>query len=267
MRARLSLFGKLTLTTVTHNSYFDPKSDANAPTWFMVDVEVRHHFPPPPATKSVQGRADSALQFISRLATFVPLALLQHLATLSHSSLPSQLSSVLTPAHLSAIASSALISRGRLSVQPCSDDFYQAVCLLGENGQGWVEWWESEKGLKKKGKAEEKKVKAKGKVKAKAEEDEAVESVEDEEAEAKSGEGKANAKTEAKEGSDGEEGSKPPARQSQKKKAAVVRNKNKRVKEETNQDDKDQKAKEDGADVTASSADDIARKRPRRGQK
>lgn len=61
--------------------------------------------------------------------------------------LPPALSAYLTPTHLSAIASSALISRGRLSVQPVSDEFWDAVVLLGEQG-GWDEWeeWKEKKG-------------------------------------------------------------------------------------------------------------------------
>ncbi|GAA5886131.1 hypothetical protein JCM16303_000056 [Sporobolomyces ruberrimus] len=90
--------------------YYDPKSKPENPTWFMVDVE-----------------------FVSRLPHLVPLSLLQHLAKLD--SPPDSLSSYLTTSHLAAIADSALIKRGRLSVQPASEDFFEAVKLLGEKGE------------------------------------------------------------------------------------------------------------------------------------
>ncbi|GAA5965832.1 hypothetical protein JCM8115_003019 [Rhodotorula mucilaginosa] len=129
--------------------YYDPKSKQENPTWYMVDVE-----------------------FVSKFAHPVPLALLQLLGSLatttsttsspsssstSTSNLPASLSSYLTPSHLEAIHSSALLSRGRLSVQPVSDEFWNAVNLLGEKG-GWDEWdlWKecgASKGKKGKGKA------------------------------------------------------------------------------------------------------------------
>ncbi|BGP42420.1 hypothetical protein JCM10449v2_006425 [Rhodotorula kratochvilovae] len=113
--------------------YYDPKSKQDSPTWFMVDVE-----------------------FIAKFAHPVPLALLQHLASLSPStaSLPPALS-YLSPSHLAAIAESALIKRGRLSVQPASEGFFEAVRAMGEKGgwEGWYAWGKKGKGAKGKAKA------------------------------------------------------------------------------------------------------------------
>ncbi|GAA5836335.1 hypothetical protein JCM9279_000357 [Rhodotorula babjevae] len=158
--------------------YYDPKSKKDDPTWFMVDVE-----------------------FVTKFPHLVPLALLQSLASLapaspssSSSSAPSSLPdslSYLTATHLRAIADSALIRRGRLSVQPVEDDFFEAAKLLGERG-GW-DGWEGAKGVKglkgagKKAVKKEKEdegVKGKGKGK-KASEDEEGEAAEEEEDEVK----------------------------------------------------------------------------------
>ncbi|KAK4049562.1 hypothetical protein OIV83_004059 [Microbotryomycetes sp. JL201] len=87
--------------------YFDPKSKKDDPTWYMVDVEHP-----------------------------VSLSTLQRLSSIPHSSLPDAVKAYLTSDHQKAVASSQLLSKGRLSVQPCSDEFYEAVVLLGENG-GW----------------------------------------------------------------------------------------------------------------------------------
>ncbi|TNY17398.1 EVE domain-containing protein [Rhodotorula diobovata] len=137
--------------------YYDPKSKESNPTWFMVDVE-----------------------FVAKLEHLVPLSLLQALATLASSSpspssassspdpaLPTSLS-YLTPIHLRAIASSALIRRGRLSVQPVEDDFFEAVKLLGEQG-GWEDW---ESAKEKKGRKAAAAKAGKGKAKADDEEGE-----------------------------------------------------------------------------------------------
>ncbi|SCV70395.1 BQ2448_1789 [Microbotryum intermedium] len=97
--------------------YYDPKSLSEAPTWFMVDLE-----------------------FVERLPHMVPLKLLQTLATTDHASLPIELQQYLEPKHLEAIRDSALISRGRLSVQGCTDEFYGAVKQLGQRG-GWQDWF------------------------------------------------------------------------------------------------------------------------------
>lgn len=65
----------------------------------------------------------------------------------------------MTPTHLSAIAESALIRRGRLSVQPVEDKFFEAVNLLGEKGG-----FDDVLSEVKKGKGKMTKSKAKGKV-------------------------------------------------------------------------------------------------------
>ncbi|GAA5916149.1 hypothetical protein JCM5296_007318 [Sporobolomyces johnsonii] len=118
--------------------YYDVKSKQDDPTWFMVDVE-----------------------FVCRLPHLVPLALLQHLSTLST---PPASLSYLSPSHLSAIANSALIKRGRLSVQPAGDEFFEAVRTLGEKG-GFEGVLDEIRGAKGKG------GKGPGKTKAKAKDD------------------------------------------------------------------------------------------------
>ncbi|KAM0786665.1 hypothetical protein ACM66B_002113 [Microbotryomycetes sp. NB124-2] len=99
----------------TKSPYFDAKSTKDNPTWYMVDVEYVSHLPHP-----------------------VPLSALQNISSIPHSSLPKAVKEYLSLEHQQAIASSQLLSKGRLSVQPCTDSFYEAVLLLGENG-GWEE--------------------------------------------------------------------------------------------------------------------------------
>ncbi|GAA5863260.1 hypothetical protein JCM8547_002879 [Rhodosporidiobolus lusitaniae] len=138
--------------------YYDPKSKKDDPTWYMVDVE-----------------------FISRLPHLVPLSLLQLLSTTtSPSSLPPSLSYI-TPSSLLAISQSFLLTRGRLSVQPASEGFFEAVREMGEKGgweegegKEWVEERVREKKSRKKGKGGAKKGK-------KAEEEEEEEEKKDDE--------------------------------------------------------------------------------------
>ncbi|GAA6022830.1 hypothetical protein JCM10207_001418 [Rhodosporidiobolus poonsookiae] len=136
----------------TNHPYYDPKSKEEAPTWYMVDVE-----------------------FVCKLPHLVPLSLLQLLSTSSLSSVPPSLS-YLTPAHLSAITTSVLLTRGRLSVQPASEGFFEACREMGERG-GWEEgegreWFEGGVRAKKGGKGKVTAgAKGKGKAKAKEEED------------------------------------------------------------------------------------------------
>ncbi|TKA54044.1 hypothetical protein B0A53_03326 [Rhodotorula sp. CCFEE 5036] len=125
--------------------YYDPKSKQENPTWYMVDVEFAHPVPL------------ALLQLLGSLATTTSTTSSPSSSSTSTSNLPASLSSYLTPSHLEAIHSSALLSRGRLSVQPVSDEFWNAVNLLGEKG-GWDEWdlWKecgASKGKKGKGKA------------------------------------------------------------------------------------------------------------------
>ena len=91
--------------------YYDSKSKADAPTWFMVDVE-----------------------FVSRLPHFVPLKLLQILAT--HATPPA--CTTISQAQLDGIKQMALLNQGRLSVQPVEEIVYEAVVELGTSG-GWEE--------------------------------------------------------------------------------------------------------------------------------
>ncbi|SGY14728.1 BQ5605_C013g07061 [Microbotryum silenes-dioicae] len=102
--------------------YYDPKSSSETPTWFMIDLE-----------------------FVERLPHMVPLKLLQTLSTMEHASLPIEVKEYIKPQHLEAIRGSDLISRGRLSVQGCTDEFYGAVKQLGQRG-GWQEWFRGLRG-------------------------------------------------------------------------------------------------------------------------
>ncbi|CDR49767.1 RHTO0S32e00430g1_1 [Rhodotorula toruloides] len=121
--------------------YYDPKSDPDKPRWYMVDVE-----------------------FVSKLPHPVPLSLLQQLSTLSpspssSSTLPESLS-YLSPTFLSSLSDSTLLRRGRLSVQPCEEGFFEGVREMGERG-GWEDWeWKKAAGAKKgvKGKRAKKEV-------------------------------------------------------------------------------------------------------------
>lgn len=74
--------------------FFDPKTKAGDPRWFMVDVQFQQH-----------------------LTHFVPLALLQHIV--SDALAPEQRSEIdyLTDAHLEAVTHMPLLQRSRLSVQ------------------------------------------------------------------------------------------------------------------------------------------------------
>ncbi|KDE05664.1 hypothetical protein MVLG_04035 [Microbotryum lychnidis-dioicae p1A1 Lamole] len=102
--------------------YYDPKSSSETPTWFMIDLE-----------------------FVERLPHMVPLKLLQTLSTMEHASLPVEVKEYIKPQHLEAIRGSDLISRGRLSVQGCTDEFYGVVKQLGQRG-GWQEWFRGLRG-------------------------------------------------------------------------------------------------------------------------
>ncbi|CAD6890194.1 unnamed protein product [Tilletia laevis] len=96
--------------------YFDPKTDKENPKWFMVDCT-----------------------FKSRLAHFVSLALLQHIASSSITAEQKEQIHFLTSDHIKAIGSMPLLNRGRLSVQPVPSLAYEAVVLLGTKG-GFSEW-------------------------------------------------------------------------------------------------------------------------------
>ncbi|GAA5846330.1 hypothetical protein JCM11251_004056 [Rhodosporidiobolus azoricus] len=155
--------------------YHDPKSKKDDPTWYMVDVE-----------------------FVQKLPHLVPLSLLQVLSSSSPSSLPPSLQ-YLTSSAIASISTSPLLTRGRLSVQPASEEFFETVRSMGEKG-GWVEgegkeWFDTAvKDKKKGGKVAKKtsevkeveregegKSKGKGQVTKKAEQDTGEEDEEDEE--------------------------------------------------------------------------------------
>ncbi|KAK0545833.1 hypothetical protein OC846_005509 [Tilletia horrida] len=110
--------------------YFDPKTDQANPKWFMVNCT-----------------------FKSRLSHFVPLALLQHISSASLTSDQKKDVAFLSPDHIKAIGSMALLNRGRLSVQPVTPLAYEAIALLGDKG-GFTEW--PGKWNKKGGKAQSK---------------------------------------------------------------------------------------------------------------
>ncbi|OWZ63677.1 hypothetical protein AYX15_04405 [Cryptococcus neoformans] len=90
--------------------YFDPRSNQDSPTWFMVDVMFKRRLGYPPT-----------------------LALIKHLATLSN--LPKEVSYI-GDRGLKAIKNMPLVNRGRLSVQPVDDAAYNAIVELGTKG-GW----------------------------------------------------------------------------------------------------------------------------------
>ncbi|BGP64919.1 hypothetical protein NBRC10512v2_006288 [Rhodotorula toruloides] len=105
--------------------YYDPKSDPDKPRWYMVDVELSTLSPSPS----------------------------------SSSTLPESLS-YLSPTFLSSLSDSTLLRRGRLSVQPCEEGFFEGVREMGERG-GWEDWeWKKAAGAKKgvKGKRAKKEV-------------------------------------------------------------------------------------------------------------
>ncbi|KAG9015979.1 hypothetical protein FRB90_003963 [Tulasnella sp. 427] len=101
--------------------YFDQKSDESKPTWFMVD-----------------------LQFKSRVANFVSLALLKQLKAMSYEDIQAQGNDSSSTIHLqylsaeelAAIKEMPLLTQGRLSVQLVSELAFHGVVKLGENG-GW----------------------------------------------------------------------------------------------------------------------------------
>ncbi|KAK0562193.1 hypothetical protein OC844_002823 [Tilletia horrida] len=96
--------------------YFDPKTDKDNPKWFMVDCTFR-----------------------SRLPHFVPLALLQHIASGALTAEQKEQVPFLTPDHIKAFAGMALLNRGRLSVQPVPPLAYDGIVLLGTKG-GFSSW-------------------------------------------------------------------------------------------------------------------------------
>ncbi|RXK41056.1 hypothetical protein M231_01687 [Tremella mesenterica] len=101
--------------------YYDPKTDKEKPTWYMVDVKFRSRLLHPPT-----------------------LALIKHLA--SSTSLPSEVEYIGSEG-LEAIKEMQLVNRGRLSVQPVTDKAYEVVRLLGERG-GWEDLGQGSKGSK-----------------------------------------------------------------------------------------------------------------------
>ncbi|KAK4684934.1 hypothetical protein P7C73_g5223, partial [Tremellales sp. Uapishka_1] len=89
-----------------------------------------------PDSRVVKGKdVKVSVKFLSRVAHPPTLALIKHLSTLT--ALPSEIDYI-GEAGLAAIASMQLVNRGRLSVQPVTEEAFQAVVLLGERG-GWDE--------------------------------------------------------------------------------------------------------------------------------
>lgn len=95
--------------------YHDPKSSADKPTWFMVDLLFDQHLPHP-----------------------VSLRLLQYLSTAQKA--PDCLKDYITVEMLAGIADMVLVKKGRLSVQPVAPVVFEAVKLLGIRG-GWADWF------------------------------------------------------------------------------------------------------------------------------
>lgn len=103
----------------TKHPYYDPKSDREAPKWWLVDVE-----------------------FVNKLERLVPLGLLQKLGGKKGEKLTKEERGdvgYLTEGELKAIADMALLNRGRLSVQPVTKEAFEAVVKLSEKG-GWESW-------------------------------------------------------------------------------------------------------------------------------
>lgn len=138
----MALCSKLTSDTAFDSShpYYDPKSDKDAPTWYMVNV-----------------------RFVSRLKHPVTLAWVKKLAGAAE---PPEGVSYIGAKGLKAIKEMPLVNRGRLSVQPVSDEAYDAIVAMGENG-GMDELPAPKKGKEKRVKEEdeEEKQPANGKVK------------------------------------------------------------------------------------------------------
>ena len=105
----------------SNHPYYDPKSNPDEPKWWLVDVE-----------------------FVEKLERMVPLGLLQKLAgkgadgkALSNDERRDV--SYISDEQLQAIKDMALLNRGRLSVQPVTQEAYEAVVALSRNG-GWDGW-------------------------------------------------------------------------------------------------------------------------------
>ncbi|CBQ73421.1 conserved hypothetical protein [Sporisorium reilianum SRZ2] len=101
--------------------YYDAKSDPEQPKWWLVDVE-----------------------FVEKLDRMVPLGLLQKLAGKGADAKAltkdeRQDVAYLADAQLQAIKDMALLNRGRLSVQPVTQEAYDAVIALSRKG-GWEGW-------------------------------------------------------------------------------------------------------------------------------
>lgn len=92
----------------TTHPYYDPKSDKDAPTWYMVNV-----------------------RFVRRLEHPVTLAWVKKLAGLAE---PPEGVKYIGKEGLKAIKEMPLVNRGRLSVQPVSEEAYDAIVAMGEKG-------------------------------------------------------------------------------------------------------------------------------------
>lgn len=92
----------------TSHPYYDPKSSKDSPTWYMVNV-----------------------RFVSRLKHPVTLAWVKKLAGLNK---PPEGVAYIGAEGLKAIKEMPLVNRGRLSVQPVSEEAYDAIVAMGEKG-------------------------------------------------------------------------------------------------------------------------------------
>ncbi|GJJ07051.1 hypothetical protein Clacol_001250 [Clathrus columnatus] len=91
-----------------NHPYYDEKSKADSPRWYMVDV-----------------------RFVSRAVNFVPLALLRYLSTLID---PPAEMAYLTEDDLKAIKNMPLLNRGRLSVQQINKGAWDTISKIATNG-------------------------------------------------------------------------------------------------------------------------------------
>ncbi|KAF8180156.1 DUF55-domain-containing protein [Pholiota molesta] len=94
--------------------YYDPKSNSEAPKWFMVD-----------------------LTFSARAKNFVPLSLLRMIADTQPSGIPEEIAYI-GRAGVQAIKNMDLVTRGRLSVQRVQEDAWKTIEQLADRG-GWKE--------------------------------------------------------------------------------------------------------------------------------
>jgi predicted RNA-binding protein with PUA-like domain len=99
------------LVRLQKHPYYDAKSSADAPRWFMV-----HSTASVIVSSLLTASPQVDVQFVSELPHFVPLALLQDIAALPAKDARRNDIDYLSDAHLEALKTMQLLTRGRLSV-------------------------------------------------------------------------------------------------------------------------------------------------------